>query len=74
MAITTMLLALVMLLVWGWNLLTVLVVCTPLLGLELTIWAASLPKIAEGAWVALVIATTLTTVILVWWYASPPVP
>jgi K+ transporter len=48
MAITTVLLVLGMLLVWGWQLLPVLAVCGPLLVLELSILAASLPKVAEA--------------------------
>jgi ABC-type multidrug transport system fused ATPase/permease subunit len=67
MAITTVFLALVMLLVWGWRLLPVLAVCGPLLALELAILAASLPKVAEGAWVALLVAAVVTAVMLVWW-------
>jgi K+ transporter len=69
MTITTALLSLVMLLVWGWRLLPVLSVCGPLLGLELAILAASLPKVAEGAWVALLVAFMVSAVMLVWWYA-----
>ncbi len=51
---------------WGWSLTHALVVCVPLLIVDLAFLSANLPKIVTGGWFPLVVGVILVTLMTTW--------
>jgi KUP system potassium uptake protein len=66
MGITTIIFAYVATYRWKWSLPKVLVVCLPILAIDLLFLGSNLLKIASGGYVPLAIASVLVAVMLIW--------
>lgn len=66
MLITTVLLAVVMRRVWGWNLVVVALTAAALLATDLIFFSANALKIPQGGWVPLTIGAAMFTVMTTW--------
>ena len=66
MAITTALLSMVEKERWGWSIITVVTVTTPLLFIDLAFFAANVIKIREGGWFPLAVGVIVFTLMTTW--------
>lgn len=66
MTITSFLMVLVSIRVWGWKKYIALPVCGFFLGLDLLNLTANLPKISHGGWFPMVVCAVLFTVMITW--------
>ena len=66
MGITTFIFAYVAFYRWKWNLPLVLLVCLPLLLIDMLFFASNLRKLSSGGYVPVVIAAVLVSVMLLW--------
>ncbi|HSP29126.1 MAG TPA: KUP/HAK/KT family potassium transporter, partial [Ilumatobacteraceae bacterium] len=66
MLITTLLFFRVARARWGWSLARALVVCVPLLVVDLAFFSANVPKVVTGGWFPLVIGLLLVTLMTTW--------
>lgn len=70
MVLTTMLVALVMVVTWDIHPCLILLFLVVYLPLECLYLSATLVKIPSGGWVALVVAATVSSVKMTWWYGQ----
>ncbi len=66
MGITTIIFAYVAYYRWGWKLPTVLLVCLPILAIDLLFFGSNLLKLGSGGFVPVIIAGVLVAMMLIW--------
>ena len=66
MVFTTILFAVVAWRVWGWRPVPLVLLVATLLSIDLSFWAANLPKVPHGGWFPLVVAAGMFTLMTTW--------
>lgn len=66
MVVTSILLFVVMLRIWHWNLLVAIAVITLFLAIDLVFLGANIIKVEDGGWVSLVIAFVMSVIMWTW--------
>ena len=66
MGITTLAFGYVAYYRWGWRLWTVLLICTPILAVDLLFFASNLLKFSSGGYFPVIVAVVLVTIMVIW--------